>query len=152
MKLPCYPVVALLGALVSVGHAFTLDAAGYEGGDLAKDPFSVLVPGYGEVVFESDLGAPLVVDSAYGNGKGFEGTSLRFNPLDVVKISSQVQSGVRMASNGDAILSSQDFPMVDQAAGDGRGPRVNVWNAIPEPATAGLGLVGIAALLLGRRR
>ena len=146
MNLPCIPVVALFGALISNGHAFTLDAAGYEGGDMAKDPFSVLVPGYGEVVFESDLGAPLVVDPAYGNGKGFKGASLRFNPQDAVKISSPGRT------NGETILASRDFSVAFQSEGDGSEPHATVWSAIPEPATAGLGLLGISALLLGRRR
>jgi len=147
MNMSCIPAAVLLGALMPIAHGFSLEAAGYEGGALAKEPYAVWVPGYGEVVFETEIGAGLVVDPAYGNGRGFGGSALSFEPDDLVRINFGDPSG-----NGTgvaaAIPSVQDFEVL----GTGSGPRGSVWNAVPEPATAGLGLVGVAALLLGRRR
>lgn len=147
MNMSCFPVVALLGALMSIAHGFSLEAAGYEGGALAKEPYSVWVPGYGEVVFETEIGAALVVDPAYGNGHGFGGSALSFEPDDLVRIDFSDPSG-------DGTAAAATIPPVQdlEVMGSGSGPRASVWNAVPEPATAGLGLVGMVALLLGRRR
>ncbi len=151
MNLSCLPVVALFGGLISMGDAFTLDAAGYEGGALARDPFSVLIPGYGEVVFETETGAPLVVDPAYANGIRFGGSPLIFEPDDLVKVGFPPPSGDGMPPAA-AGFPPQYAQSVFQGGDDASGLQANVWNAIPEPASAGLGLVGVVALLLGRRR
>jgi len=144
MKHPFLPLVALLCSMFSSGEAFTLDAAGYEGGGLQRDPMSLRVPGYGEVVFDSGFGAALVVDSGYETVASLGGLPLSFDQGDAVKISVKSQASAAVA---DARL------LVD--ANDG-GPTASeegsVWTSIPEPASAWLGLVGLLLLFIGRRR
>jgi hypothetical protein len=83
--------ILLLAALVAgspmASSAFTLDAVGYEGGELSLSPMSIFVPSYGMVIFEAVLGSTLVVTtSAYENDNGFGGPSLRFDQNDAVRI------------------------------------------------------------------
>lgn len=84
LKLPL--LAALVAGLPMAAGAFTLDAVGYEGGELSLSPLSVFVPGYGFVIFEAVPGSSLVVHSAYANDKGFRGPSLSFDQRDAVKI------------------------------------------------------------------
>ena len=144
MKHPFLPLVALLCSMSSSGQAFTLDAAGYEGGGLLRDPMSLRVPGYGEVVFDSGFGAALVVDSGYETVASLGGLPLSFDQRDAVKISVKSQAG---DTEGDPSF------LVDAADG-GRAAsgESSVWSAIPEPPSAWFGLVGLLLLIVGRRR
>jgi hypothetical protein len=133
MKTFLASILSLLVALFSSGRAFTLDAAGYEGWEFVGNPCSILVPGYGEVVIETRFGKPLVVDPACCGGGDFSPSALRIDGLEPVRIE-----------------------FVDPAAGEesmvGLGSRATLWSAIPEPASAGLGLIGVLMLLFGRWR
>jgi hypothetical protein len=146
MKHLFLPLVALLGSMMSSGHAFTLDAAGYEGAGLLRDPMSLRIPGYGEVVFESGFGTPLVVASGYQTVAVLGGLPLCFDPQEAVKISVKDQSGAARAGGEPDLQLVVDVPEAEPEAQN------SVWQSIPEPAAAGLGLVGLLLLLLGRRR
>ena len=144
MKHPFLPLVALLCSMFSSGQAFTLDAAGYEGGGLQRDPMSLRVPGYGEVVFDSGFGAALVVDSGYETVASLGGLPLSFDQGDAVKISVKSQASDTVADARLLVDANDGGPM---ASDEG-----SVWTSIPEPASAWLGLVGLLLLFIGRRR
>lgn len=162
MKTPL--VAALFAAASSIGHAFTLDAVGYEGGVLSQNPFSVFVPGYGELVFEAGLGSELVVDSAYQNDNGFGGPSLNFDQNEAVKITFNGLEPLNVdfdfvgQSAGESFVVQKDlftpqaFLVTLQGGGDGAGLYAISWNAVPEPASAVLGIMGGMMLMLRRRR
>lgn len=165
MKMKTPLVAAMFLTVVSSVHAFTLDAVGYEGGVLELNPFSVFVPGYGEIVFEAAPGSSLVVNSAYQNDNGFGGPSLSFDENEAVKITFTGDDPLNLdfdfvgQSVGESFLVEQDlftpqaFLITLQGKGDGAGLYAMSWNtqAIPEPGSAVIGLLG-SLLLLRRRR
>jgi hypothetical protein len=139
MKPLLVPILASFGAWASPGHAFTVDAIGYEGGEWARDPISMWVHGYGQVVLED--AAAVVIESAYSSCGDFHAAPLHFDKGEAVRISLDGAGG----GGGPA-----GFPQMARTEGDDVEP--SVWSAIPEPASAALGLIGMLALLLGRFR
>lgn len=164
MKTKIPLVAVLLGMTISAGSAFTLDAVGYEGGVLEQNPFSVFIPGYGELVFEASLGASLVVNSAYQNDNGFGGPSLNFDANESVRITFNGAEPLNVdfdfvgQSVGESFVIEKDlftpqaFIVTHRGQGDGAGLYAMSWNAVPEPASATLGLIGSMLLVLRRRR
>jgi len=159
------PLVAVLSlAAASIGSAFTLDAVGYEGGVLQQNPYSVFVPGYGELVFEAAPGSSLVVNSAYQNDNGFGGPSLSFDASESVKITFNGAEPINVdfdfvgQSVGETFVIEKDlftpqaFLVTLQGGTNGAGLYAVSWNAVPEPASASLGLIGSLMLLMRRRR
>lgn len=166
MKINSSFVAALLISFPAMSGAFTLDALGYSGSDLTSNPVSVTVPGYGELVFESVAGTTLVVNSAYENDNGFGGPSLSFDQNDSVKITFTgaqplnvdfdfvgVSAGENFVVEKD-LITPQAFILTLQGSGDGAGLYAISWNtdAVPEPASALLGLMGAAVFAFRRRR
>jgi hypothetical protein len=165
MKMKTPLVAAMLLMVASSVHAFTLDAVGYEGGVLEQNPFSITVPGYGEIVFEAAPGSSLVVNSAYRNDNGFGGPSLSFDENEAVKITFTGADPLNLdfdfvgQSVGESFLVEKDlftpqaFLVSLKGSGDGAGLYAMSWDtqAIPEPASAAIGLLG-SLLLLRRRR
>ena len=164
MKIPL--VAALLVGMPAIAGAFTLDAVGYEGFDLAVSPGSVFVPGYGELVFEALSGSSVVVNSAYENDNGFGGPSLSFDENESVKITFKgleplnvdfdfvgLSAGESFVIEKD-LLTPQAFLLTLKGGGDGAGLYAVSWNteAVPEPTSALLGLVGGAFFAFRRRR
>lgn len=164
MKLKSLLVAALFGATLTVGSAFTLDAVGYEGGTLENNPFSIFVPGYGELVFEAVNGSSLVVNSAYQNDNGFGGPSLSFDENEIVKVTFNGDEPLNVdfdfvgQSAGESfviekdLLTPQAFLVTLRGQGDGAGLYAMSWNTVPEPSSAALGILGTAILVLRRRR
>ncbi len=164
MKMKTAYVCALLAAASAVGNAFTLDAVGYEGGVLNQNPFSIFVPGYGELVFEAGPNSSLVVNSAYENDNGFGGPSLSFDQDESVKVTFNGPEPLNVdfdfvgQSAGESFVIEKDlftpqaFLVTLKGQGDGAGLYAMSWNAIPEPTSAALGLLGSAMLVLRRRR
>ena len=132
-------VAVLFGTAMSIANAFTLDPVGYDGGALLPNPFSVFVPGYGEIVFEAAPGTLLVVSSAYQNDSGFDAPSLGFDEKDSVKITFVAAEPL-------------DLELVDQFVGDEAEGKS--WNpgSVPEAAPAAIGLIGFMMWALRRRR
>lgn len=120
--------------------AFSLDAVGYEGGDLTPCPLTMMVPGYGEVVLESDQGLMMVLNPAYSSGGCCVAAPLKFDQADCVKVSFHEGAG-GMPVQG---------PLADASVTPASSP--GAWSEIPEPASAGLGLIGLILLFLARRR
>jgi hypothetical protein len=133
-------------------HAFTLDIASTEVMEFGQGPRSIFVPGYGEVTFESGLDGELVLDSAYASTDRIEvpapsevsgadpsiGSVMTAANPDLVKISNRISTApIRRASS----LQLVEGPM--QNASDG-------LNAVPEAASATLGLLGMLMLFLRR--
>ncbi|MES2660069.1 MAG: PEP-CTERM sorting domain-containing protein [Verrucomicrobiota bacterium] len=166
MKMKTSLVAALLLGMPAISSAFTLDFAGYQGGDLSTNPVSIFVPGYGELVFQAAVGNTLVVNSAYENDNGFGGPSLNFDQNDAIKITFNglepldvdfdfvgVSAGESFVVQKD-LFTPQAFLLTLQGGGDGAGLYAISWNtqAIPEPTSALLGLIGTAAFAFRRRR
>lgn len=162
MKMKLLLVAALVAGLPVISSAFTLDAVGYEGDVLSLNPESVFIPGYGELIFEAAVGSALVVNSAYQNGNGFGGPSLNFDPNEAVKITFNSLEPLNVdfdfvgLSVGESFVVQKDL-FTPQAflvtfQGGGAGVYAVSWDVVPEPAAATLGLIGIALLILRRRR
>ncbi len=164
MKTKTALVAVLLGLVPATGSAFTLDAVGYEGGVLSRNPFSVFVPGYGELVFETGPNSSLVVDSAYRNDNGFGGPSLNFDQDESVRIIFNGPEPLNVSfdfvgqSVGESFVIEKDlftpqaFVVTLRGQGDGAGLYSIGWNAIPEPSTAVLGVLGATMLVFRRKR
>ena len=169
MKIPLL-IAALVVGMPMASSAFTLDAVGYEGGELSLNPVSVFVPGYGVLIFEAAVGTTLVVNSAFANDNGFGGPSLNFDQNEAVKITFNgaqplnvdfdfvgVSAGesfeVQNLTQSD-LFTPQAFLVTLKGKGDGAGLYAISWNTqcIPEPSSALLGLIGTAVFAFRRRR
>jgi hypothetical protein len=166
MKTKIALAVALFCGPVAVSNAFTLDFVGYEGTTLPANPLVIFVPGYGDVRFDAGNGSTLVVDSAYQNANGSAAPSLSFNERDALKVTFLgaqplkvdfdfvgVSAGENFTVQPDLFV-AQSYLVNLQGSGDGAGLYAISWQqqAVPEPSSALLGLIGSAALLLRRRR
>lgn len=166
MKLTTPLVAALLAGMPAISSAFTLDAVGYGGSELSLNPQSVFVPGYGELIFEAAVGSALVVNSAYENDNGFGAPSLSFDENEAVKITFNGLDPLNVdfdfvgVSAGENFVVQKDlftpnaFLVTLQGSGDGAGLYAISWNteAVPEPTSAMLGLIGTAIFAFRRRR
>ena len=164
MKLKTPLLAVLFGIPLSVGNAFTLDAVGYSGGNLEPMPFSVFVPCYGEVMFETGSDSALVVSSAFEEKDGFGGEALSFDKTDAVRIIFDDKPSATPAGNHDSTragasftigrssLLQQAFPGSHAKPATGAATPSKGWNAVPEPASVALGFMGCTLLLMRRRR
>lgn len=160
MKIPLW--AALVAGFPFVASGFTLDAVGYEGSELARNPPSIFLPGYGEVVFDAGTQDPIGVTPAYQNESGDGGSKPSFQPNQAVRIL-QVDSA---APEEVQDYTRQDFGMHT----DPFNPRLAVTRdsrhlneagiqltalktqSIPETASGVLGLLGTVILIFLRRR
>lgn len=164
MKMKTPLIAALLLGMNAISSAFTLDAVGYEGEELTSNPVSVLVPGYGELVFQAAVGSTLVVNSAYRNDNGFGGPSLSFDQNEAVKITFTGAEPLNVdfdfvgVSAGESFIVQKDlftpqaYLVTLQGGGNGAGLYAVSWNTVPEPTSALLGLVSGAFFAFRRRR
>jgi MYXO-CTERM domain-containing protein len=149
-------IAALFAGAATFTQAFTLDIASTEVTEFGRGPRSILVPGYGEVTFESGLDGALVVDSGYAStdlikipASAGETGALR-NEEDAT-IHDANPSLVKMVNRGNSISallpqSSSLEPLSESS----RNPPDGLI-AVPEAASAALGLLGMLMLLLRRR-
>jgi hypothetical protein len=163
-------LAAFVAGLSMAASAFTLDAVGYEGGELSLNPAAVSVPGYGMLIFESALGMPLVVNSGYENADGVGDPLLKFDPNDSVKITFDGTQLLNVdfyfggLSDGESfevqslpeaeIFTPQAFLVTLKAGGDGADLHAIRSNtqSVPETSATLLGMMGIAAFAFRRRR
>jgi hypothetical protein len=125
-------LIAVLTAGIPLGaSAFNLDAVGYDGSRLSPTPLILLIPGYGEVLLDTSNDREIMLVSAYQNGDGIGGSSVKFHPSEATQIHFRDEKPLEM--NFD----SQPIP--------------ETWTAIPEATSAFLGLIGMGLLLLRRR-
>lgn len=138
--------VLWLGASLT-GYAFTLDIASNEVTEFGQGPRSIYVPGYGEVVFESNLDGVLVVDSGYASTGEMNVPPAATSVSEVPVAATEDTGHVTIASRAIASESGMNDKSVagvesDPQAGD----------SVPETASAALGLLGILLFLLRRWR
>jgi hypothetical protein len=149
---PILPVL-FLGAWISA-HAFTPDIAGDGVAESGQGPRSIFVPGYGEVAFESPLDGVLVVDSAYASTDRINvpppsGDAAAEPTSDNTAAGEEpgfVKITNRNVSEPPVHLHAAVHPVDDVIQ-----TPPGTWNAVPEAASATLGLIGTLMLLLRRR-
>jgi hypothetical protein len=171
MKTKSLLVTAAFAAGTSISsQAFTLDAVGYEGGELAPAPWSVSVPGYGELIFETAADSPLVISSSYENPQDGSVPIIRFDQNDAIQITfngarvldvevyftnlSRNEKFERTNPPQSDLFVPQAFNITLPGDGDGADLYAITWNSlsIPEPSSTILGMMGVAGLMFRRRR
>lgn len=151
MKLgfPLLPVM-LLGATVAA-HAFTPDIAGDGIAEFGRGPGSLFVRGYGEVMFESPLDGVLVVDSAYASTDRINLPPPSGEPaaeVDEDNTTADENPGfVKIANRNASELPTRLHVAVHPVDDAIQNPE-DTLNAVPEAASATLGLIGTLLLLL----
>ena len=158
-----YAIACLCGSMAA-SSAFTLDFVGYDGATLPNNPLVIFVPGYGDVRFDAANGSSLVVNSAYQNDNGSAAPSLSFDQGDALQVTFLgaqplnvdfdfvgVTAGESFTVQPD-LFASQSYILNLQGSGDGAGLFAISWTQVPEPASAMLGALGSALLVLRRRR
>ena len=155
-KLPL--IAALYCGLCSVGSAFTLDFSGLTVGDTL--PQTIIVPLYGSVTFTAVNGAPTI--QAFEPGatkaisfKGDESVKFTFSGNIPLNVTNQYIS----AGAGETFtFSTTTNPKEYLLALSPTGPNVNaglqsvIFDQVPEPSSALLGVLGSSLLILRRRR
>lgn len=161
-------------AAASMASAFTIDFNGPtmpDGSPWASpltvtsgSPLTVNVPGYGSVTFEVGSGVTLERGNAHSNDGGttFQ-NSLQLDPGEAVVVT--FVGPAAMNVNFDIIgINAGDAPsavpsvgtpnefQVSTTGGDGVGIAGISWDAVPEPSSSLLVLVGAGSLILRRRR
>jgi hypothetical protein len=164
MKLTTLFVASAFAALATQASAFTFDFNSVPAGTAV--PLTINVPGYGDVAFNPVLGSVLEIGENYEtNGDPTRG--LEFDPSDIVEVDFlgvdvfNVEFDFVDISNGEAqIVSGQpntfetSLLVIPALNSDANGTSlVEVrFDAVPEPASAMLGLLGTCLLFLRRRR
>jgi hypothetical protein len=145
---PLLPAL-MLGA-TAASHAFTLDIASHDIAEFGQGPRLVFVPGYGEVVFESGLDGVLVVGSAYASTDRIEMPPVA---AEAAAETSHPNAGPDADSGFVKITSraTSELPLSLHPVDAALQNPPDGWNAVPEAASAALGLVGTLMLLLRRR-
>ncbi len=163
MKIKIPFVAAFFAAIPALSSAFTIDFNS-SGTFLPNTPQVINVPGYGNVTFTAASNSTLPVGSTYLNDNGFgapavlfengEGLQVTFNaapPLNVDFDFVGVSAGEDFTLHPD-LFTPQTYILTFAGQGDGAGLYQISWNSVPEPSSAFLGLVGVAGLVLRRRR
>lgn len=159
MKPKLFIAAAVLICLPSVASAFSLDFTGVAPGTtIPPNPLTISVPGYGNVTFEALIGSNLVVQPVSGTPAiAFdqeEGLRISFEGVGITDVSFAyvgVSIGESFLVTPDPNVANQ-FIMTLQGSGDGAGLSGVTWNAVPEPSSALLGVIGASLLVLRRRR
>ncbi|MFD0894925.1 PEP-CTERM sorting domain-containing protein [Luteolibacter ambystomatis] len=164
MKTTIALAIASLCATMASSMGFTLDFVGYEGTTLPPNPLIINVPGYGDVRFDAANGSTLQVDNAYQNDNGSAAPSLSFDQGEAIQVTFLgaqplnvdfdfvgVSAGESFTVQPD-LFKSQSFLINLQGSGDGAGLYAISWTQVPEPASAMLGVLGSALIVLRRRR
>lgn len=143
MKFRTSLIVAMLALMPCFCGAFTLDAVGYSGSELSSAPYSMFVPGYGEIVFQTGPSDAITLVSAFINDSGSGAPSVDFDESESVKIT---YNNAPAGETGDVVEGFFAPPAVAFIVG-------NASEAIAAPeADAALILAGVAILALRRRR
>jgi hypothetical protein len=166
MKRTFVLVAAAVIVSIHLSSAFTLDAVGYNGSELAQTPASIFLPGYGELIFEAAEDNILVVSSAYQNDNNSVGPELSFDEKDTIKITANgrepqdsdfdfvAQSAAETISIQRDAPSPQVFQVTLKGSSEGAGLKsIKPTSAnIPEPTSVALGLLALCGLITRRSR
>ena len=156
-------IAAIHCGLCTAGSAFTLDFVGYLGSTVPPT-LTIPVDGYGSVSFTAAPGKTLVVDESHKDEDGFGAPALSFDEGDTVIVTFDGAPPLNVfyafvgVSNGE-IFTNEDNPAGGQSdiitlsgSGAGAGLYKISWQAVPEPSTSLLGALGMALLVIRRRR
>lgn len=156
-KLPL--IAALYCGLSTVGSAFTLDFSTTSINDGL--PLTIAVLGYGNVTFSPNSGVPTPTIQAFDPGAT---KALSFNGGDSVKITFDgnvplnVMNQYIGAGAGENFLFSQTtskeylLALNPSTTGVNAGLQSVIFDQVPEPSSALLGVLGSSLLILRRRR
>ncbi|MFK7910878.1 MAG: PEP-CTERM sorting domain-containing protein [Akkermansiaceae bacterium] len=122
---------------------------------------TIPVSGYGNVRFETVGTDSLVVGNKYSNGSGTFQNSLELDPGETVIVTflgpdelnvnfDIIGLGFNESAN-TAITGPSEYQM-QAIGGDGIGLAAVSWDAVPEPSSSLLILMGASSLILRRRR
>lgn len=162
MKLKIALALALFCNSATMSIAFTLDMIGDEGSSLPADPLVMYVPGYGDVRYDTANSSTLSVDSAYPGDENQPPSSLSDHERDALRLTFQAAQPLKFDSVGTSLVDSfivqpalfeaQSDLVSNQSSGTGGGRHFIDWNKVPEPASALLGAISDALLVLRHRR
>ncbi|MBT8044375.1 MAG: PEP-CTERM sorting domain-containing protein [Verrucomicrobiae bacterium] len=156
-----------MGVSALTSQAFTIDFNALDvplGTTVTStSPLTVNVAGYGDVKFEVASPDVLVVASNYQNDSGTFMNSLEFDPGESVLVTFlgplalNVDFDIIGISAGESanpvpIGFDGDEYQLDVIGGNGVGIAAISWNAVPEPSSSLLVLLGAGSLIMRRRR
>ncbi len=155
-KLPL--IAALYCGLSAVGSAFTLDFSGLNVGDAL--PQTINVPGYGTVSFAPTNGSLSIQQFAPGAEKAIafdfaDAISITFNNAIPINVTNQyigVNPGESFIFLPDAVDPKVFSLSMGGVSTSQAGLQSVVFDAVPEPSTSLLGAMGVALLVIRRRR
>ena len=156
MKTKLIIATAVLACLPSISSAFSLDFTGLTGTPLPPN-LVIFVPGYGNVTFEAAPGSNLaVVDYGITPALSFdqnETVIITFNGGEVTPPGLNY-TGLEIGESFLAQFASYNtYTATHQGAGNGAGISGLSFNqAVPEPSSTLLGVLGASLLVLRRRR
>lgn len=157
-KLPL--IAALFCGLTAVGSAFTLDFSGPSINIGDGLPITVNVPFYGSVTFTAVSGSPTI--QAYNPGatkaisfNGGEWIKFTFNGNAPVNVMNQyIGAGAGEVFTFDATANPKEYllSLNPSTPGVNAGLQSVIFDQVPEPSSALLGVLGTSLLVLRRRR
>ncbi len=155
-KLPL--IAALYCGLSAVGSAFTLDFSGLAVG--VGLPQTINVSGYGDVRFENNIGALEIGTFAPGatkaisfdQGESIVVTFLGLTPVNVQMQYIGVDAGENFTFSNTADPKVFITTMTSASPSAQAGLQSVVFDQVPEPSAALLGVFGTSLLVLRRRR
>ncbi len=159
MKRTFVLVAAAVIGSIRLSSAFTLDAVGYNGSELAKTPASIFLPGYGELIFEAAEDNILVVSSGYQNDNNSADPELNFDEKDAIKITANGREPLNIdldfvPPSVAGVSKPQALEVILKASSEGAGLKsIKPTSAnIPEPTSIALGLLALSGLIIRRSR
>jgi len=155
-KLPL--IAALYCGLSAVGSAFTLDFSGLTIGDSL--PKTINVPFYGDVTFTAVSGSPTiqlfdpgaVKAISFNGGETVSITFLGNIPLNVTNQYVGVGAGENFVFSATADPKQYLLSLNPVGQGVNAGLQSVIFDQVPEPSSALLGVLGTSLLVLRRRR
>lgn len=162
-------IVGFFGLLAAHASAFTFDFAfdfvAYNGSTInSSTPLTVNVPGYGNVVFSTTGSNTFTVNSTYTSPSSnislailpTRSLTIHFAGSDPLVDINDVSFGYNNLGSNETItynvIDANTIKLTMGATGNGAGLRDVTFSAVPEPSTAILGVTGLIALALRRRR
>ncbi len=124
-------------------------------------PLTIPVAGYGDVRFEASGTDVLTVSNNHSNGSGTFQNSLELDPgetVTVVFLGPQELNvnfdiiGVNAGESATPTISGPRTYQLQAIGGDGVGVAAISWDAVPEPSSSLLVLLGAGSLVLRRSR
>lgn len=173
MKIKTLLIAAISLSATALSQAFTIDFNGLVvplGTKVtATTPLTVNVAGYGDVLFEVGGTDVVQVGDSYSNDGGTTiRNSLEMDPGDTVIVTFLAADALDVDFDIIGVTSGEEIVQITKVAfrsfefhqvttignegTDGAGIAAVSWTTVPEPSSAALGMLGLGALVLRRRR